>query len=346
MPIRIALAFLLLASCTSRPDDPAPRPWRIVFTADLEDALLKGVAVDAEGRVVVVGQILGPENRDVGLWRFEPDGTLQFHARHDGGREDDPRAVAVDAQGRIVVAGASVNRDGNWDLTVWRFTADGVLDPAFHDDGIRTQGGAPDDVGERVIVDAGGRYLIAGRSGDETVVWRMRPDGYFDTGFSGDGMVRVSGGGARGLALDAAGRILACGAGAFWRWTATGSLDLSGTVAGDASAVAADAGGIVLAETLHGAAVLRRLRDDGTEAGLTVLDPGEALDLAIDAPGRAVVCGTLVWRAPERFPDAGGSRLALHGGAIFVIGATRLWKISPGDSPDAGVDSRAARNSP
>ena len=104
------------------------------------------VAVDAMGRYLVVGSfnfISTPLNRDVGIARVRPDGTLDpsfrgdgqfFDFGFDGAADEDELATAVttDASNRILVVGTTTPvGGGNARLFVLRFQPNGDADPSF-----------------------------------------------------------------------------------------------------------------------------------------------------------------------------------------------------------------------
>ena len=89
------------------------------------------VAISPAGRIVIAGLSEGPTDRDMAVWRYLDDGTLDpsfngkgWLTRHDaagGGGDDSGHGVAIDSVGRIVVAGWSDAPSGEADMVVWRF---------------------------------------------------------------------------------------------------------------------------------------------------------------------------------------------------------------------------------
>ena len=188
------------------------------------------VAVQADGRLIVAGEVAGGE---LAVARYLPDGTpdpgfgrggitlIDFGARDDWGT-----AVALAPGGKIVVAGTSGDSIGGvGQAAVARLNADGTLDRTFDGDGRQVF----DPAGGRhsvnaVLVGADGRVLLAGgydptgNTQDAYRFWLARLDasGAPDPTFGGgDGVVQtpvgLAGAHVNAAALDGEGRIVAAG---------------------------------------------------------------------------------------------------------------------------------------
>ncbi len=242
-------------------------------------------------------------------------------------------SCAVDANNRIVVAGKLTPSST---MLLARFGPDGTLDASFGTNGLvnpATAGG----VGFGVVIDSGGRIVVAGQANDPVAgmamaVWRFNPDGSADATFGTNGvLIPKSPGGfdiGHGVTLDSSGRILVTGqstAGhsvvAIWRVTGTGTLDATyGT------------GGVAI---------------DPTPLGIGVA-------IVLDSSGRAVVAGSLdssmgVWRfttsgALDGTFGAGGSYaspLASAFGAAVTLDASGRILVGGeevvGGSPEMAV---------
>jgi uncharacterized delta-60 repeat protein len=218
------------------------------------------LVLDSKGRILVAGSSTNTmANRDMAIWRYTPNGTLDTtfdvtgyvaHGNAAGGNgNDEGTSIALDASGRILVAGASVNATGNVDMAIWRYNEDGTPDNTFDGKGYTVHDGAAGgydyDVGASVVLDGGGRILVAGASANaanpDMCIWRYNEDGTLDTTFGGTGYV-VHNGAAGGnstdfgysMALDGWGRILVTGVSAnsalngdmvIWRYNPDGTLD-------------------------------------------------------------------------------------------------------------------------
>jgi uncharacterized delta-60 repeat protein len=221
----------------------------------------QGVAIDAQGRIVVAGWT-GPSGEafapDFFVARYMPDGTLDPSfgtggiARTDfgGGRSDRAAAVALDSAGRIVVAGTSQNTatsGGKFALAALaRYLPNGSLDRSFGTNGRElTDLGAGDSEVNAMAIDSLGRIVVAGRryryhdmfNSYDFLVARFEADGGLDPSFGTGGTTTTDFGQidiAHAVALDSQGRIVAAGESEFEtasfvlaRYTPDGMLDTS-----------------------------------------------------------------------------------------------------------------------
>ena len=88
--------------------------------------------LDGAGKILVASHsdtVLG--DRDMAIWRLDPDGSFDTsfngqgwitHGGAAGGLNDDDaaRAITLDGSGRIIAAGWSINSAGDEDMVVWR----------------------------------------------------------------------------------------------------------------------------------------------------------------------------------------------------------------------------------
>jgi uncharacterized delta-60 repeat protein len=145
-------------------------------------------------------------------------------------------AVAIQADGKIVVVGESAG-----DFAVVRYLPNGNRDTTFSGDGlvVTSFGSALSiDRADAVAIQSDGKIVVAGRVGaqsnSQVGVARYHPNGTLDTTFSGDGLFTMEfatpgGGGARGVAIQADGKIIVVGSTgadfAIARLNAGGTLD-------------------------------------------------------------------------------------------------------------------------
>ncbi len=138
-----------------------------------------GLALQANGRILVAGNAIVTGDTHFGVMRLLADGsadgsfgssglaTAGFTTQDDYGRD-----VTIDATGRIVVSGQSSNLVvASTDFAVARFTAAGVLDTTFDGDGRFTVEffGASDSA-ENVAVQTDGRIVLGGFAANGTAV--------------------------------------------------------------------------------------------------------------------------------------------------------------------------------
>ena len=144
----------------------------------LKDAFLSRVAdmaIDAQGRIIVVGSTPGPAGLDdFGIIRFNADGSDDTTFSGDGGTsagfdtslgqqhfytQDRPNSVTTDSSGRIVVAGTifpEVGGSAKWGVI--RLNADGSYDNRVSGLYAADQGA----VGNKILSLRGGYYLVVG----------------------------------------------------------------------------------------------------------------------------------------------------------------------------------------
>lgn len=150
-----------------------------------------GVAIQSDGRIVVVGQT----GNDFALARYNTGGSLDATfglggkvATDFSGGMDSGRGVAIQSDGKIVVAGyttssfalARYNSDGSLDAT---FGAGGKVATAFF--GLLDKAFAVALQSDGKIVAAGFAYDLTGHS--NFALARYNPDGSLDTGFGTGG---------------------------------------------------------------------------------------------------------------------------------------------------------------
>jgi uncharacterized delta-60 repeat protein len=88
------------------------------------------VSLQADGKIVVAGEIRNVANLDVLVLRYNPDGSVDSDfgadgiATYDGGNLDSGYAVALQTDGKIVAAGFTHN-GRNYDVLVLRFIGGG-----------------------------------------------------------------------------------------------------------------------------------------------------------------------------------------------------------------------------
>ena len=219
------------------------------------------LAIQSDGKTVVVGYTDASGSYDFALARYDTDGSpdTSFGGAHTGlvttdfgsGSYDQAYALAIQSDGKLLVAGMSdASSSGDFALALARYNADGSLDTSF---GLAHTGFVTTDVGSHsyeaahaLAIQSDGKIVVAGASdasgsGDFALA-RYTADGSLDTSFGpgGTGLVTTDFGGssndqASALAIRSDGRIVVAGYRsnpisydfALARYTADGSLDSS-----------------------------------------------------------------------------------------------------------------------
>jgi uncharacterized delta-60 repeat protein len=215
-------------------------------------ALARDMAIQADGRIVAVGQADGGRHARFALARYRRMGNLdttfggdgKVTTRFKGGGV--AYAVAIQADAKIVTAGGSGGRSA-----LVRYEPDGTLDHSFGGNGkVKTRWADGDGGASAVAIQADGKIVTAGGwlsdsccpSESAFALARYNADGTLDSTFSGNGKVKTSftvdgqiaGGAASGVAIQADGMIVAVGTAscaescsrfALARFNADGTLD-------------------------------------------------------------------------------------------------------------------------
>ncbi len=162
----------------------------------------RNVAVQADGKIVVVGQATDGAT-DMAIVRYNRNGTLDTTFDSDGkvtidffGSTDDANTVVILSDGKILVGGYATQSTQQRFVLV-RLNPNGSLDTTFDGDGkayaIFTTENA---VGIKLLVQDDGKYLLGGRVGIspnlEFAAARFNTDGTLDTSFDTDGRVTLS----------------------------------------------------------------------------------------------------------------------------------------------------------
>ncbi len=179
----------------------------------------RGVAVQPDGRIVVVGT----NGTDFALARFNPDGSLDNNFGTGGrvttnftGNSDIANAVIVQPDGRIVIAGGARDTDGDGYFAVARYDSTGSLDTSFGDRGlVGTYFGPASAIGEGLPVTAysvalqpDGKIIAAGKFAHDFAVTRYTAEGGHDPGFNTGGQqvfsfaATLAGGGGNEISSD------------------------------------------------------------------------------------------------------------------------------------------------
>jgi uncharacterized delta-60 repeat protein len=162
----------------------------------------QGVAVQADGKIVVAGYQLSRDRAAPALVRFRDDGSLDPSFGDEGTVAPRPRAAGDEALhdvvvlpgGRIVAVGGKHERQGGPPAgLVVAYRPDGSVDRGFGKRGrllFRAPEGRKEYTGFKAVRRApGGKLLVAGYSRGRLIVARLTAAGVLDRGFGGDGKV-------------------------------------------------------------------------------------------------------------------------------------------------------------
>ncbi len=148
------------------------------------------LALQDDGKIVVVASVGDFVNPDIALFRYLPEGGLDPSFDGDGIRVipitgvQEARAVALQSDGKIVVAGTD---RGAFSLV--RCNSDGTLDLSFDGDGIVTTAiDSGTNMGQALALQSDGKIVVCGSAGTgDLAIARYNPNGTLDPSFNGIG---------------------------------------------------------------------------------------------------------------------------------------------------------------
>lgn len=198
--------------------------------ADAHDAGVE-VAIQQDGKIVVVGSSNNGNNDDILVMRFFENGRFDptFGTggviTYNGTGKDKDRGLglALTTDDKIVVTGYTYQAsDMKRDVIVLRLNHDGKLDPTFGEGGVVTYGGSENgtDIGFGVAVQPDEKIVVAGEhrvgTSQDALLLRYNHDGTPDATFGTNGVVTYNGGGndhdvAYAVSLQNDGKIVVSG---------------------------------------------------------------------------------------------------------------------------------------
>ncbi len=118
------------------------------------------VAIQGDGKIVVVGQYSGSNSSDFAIARLNPDGSFDSGFGSNGevtvdfaGLQDQANAVAIRGDGSIVIGGSAQNANGDADFAFLGLRPDGSLDSSFGNNGTVTINATPGDSVNGIAMD-------------------------------------------------------------------------------------------------------------------------------------------------------------------------------------------------
>lgn len=301
-----------------------------------------GAAIQADGKILVSTGIKNGADADVGVLRYNRDGTLDGTfgingiVTYDGGNGNDcGRLLAIQPNGKIVLTGYTHNGN-NYDILTMRLNVDGSPDSSFGTNGIAVYDNADrNDKGRGIAIQPDGKILVTARStgGGTSIAMMLRygAGGVLDDTFGTNGVMSYESdqgnAGFRDVAIQGDGKIVTSGytktiAGYLFltaRCDNDGTLDntfgTNGITTYDGGHGSAGARGIAV--QVDGKIVVSGSNFNGTDLDVLVLryNSNGTLDSGFGTGGVVTYDGGK--------GDDNGRRLALQeGGRIVVTGNT------------------------
>jgi len=129
------------------------------------------VAVQADGKLILVGSTLGPDNtQDFAVVRLNSNGSPDngfgssgyVGIPFDTGFNEMATAVVVQSDGKIVVSGSVQLGSAGWDFGVVRLNSNGTIDGTYNTTGKRKVDFLGDDFAHEMIIQPDDKVLIIG----------------------------------------------------------------------------------------------------------------------------------------------------------------------------------------
>jgi uncharacterized delta-60 repeat protein len=157
-----------------------------------------GIALQPDGKIVLVGTSNDGSNNDFAVLRFTEQGMLDrsFHGgiviTNAGYTTEQARAVAVQADGKIIVGGSSNGLWNNSDFTLIRYNTDGSLDNSFGKNGfVKTDLNNSFDFLYAIALQGNGKIIAVGSSSgfnpEDFAAVRYNSNGTLDKSFANEG---------------------------------------------------------------------------------------------------------------------------------------------------------------
>jgi uncharacterized delta-60 repeat protein len=197
--------------------EPSPAGYHII---------VRGTALQADGKILVVGDAELGTNSDLLVERFNADGSLDTTFGNGGAvitslstETTFGAGIAVQSDGKIVAISSTINQNLQPDsVAAVRYNADGTLDTGFGTAGIATI--VAHASANAVALQSDGKIILAGSSqtiqGENFLVARFDTDGTLDPGFGQAGILTSLFGTnvsqrARAIAIQSDGKIVVTG---------------------------------------------------------------------------------------------------------------------------------------
>jgi uncharacterized delta-60 repeat protein len=140
----------------------------IVITAmGSDNDFAESVALQSDGKIVVVGSSYNGSNMDYAVARYNTNGSLDTSFDGDGkiikhiANDDFGRSVAFQSDGKILVNGSS-NFGGRYNFVTMRFNTNGSLDTTFVPNGIVISPVGSNAQARDIVVQPNDKFLVVG----------------------------------------------------------------------------------------------------------------------------------------------------------------------------------------
>ncbi len=282
--------------------------------------------------------------------------SLQLLAEYNSPGEDNGAAIAIDSQGRIIIAGYN-NIGSNFDMALWRYTANGSTDESFGTHGMVTYNSGLADMATAVMIGPSDSILATGfifnGTDDDLAVWKYDANGEPDPSFGIGGVATFDSGGidyGQGIALDHLQNVLVTGYInissngnlAVWRFTGSGSLDTSfhgsGLVIYDGGHYD---GGYGVIEDSGSGVLVAGMTNNGSNEDMVLLRYNQdgTTDEAFGSGGRAGFDSGRVDYGYSLIRDASGSILVAGSSMLIKNNDMVIWKFSSSGASDESFGS-------
>jgi uncharacterized delta-60 repeat protein len=162
------------------------------------DNIAFGVALQADGKVLVSGFSEIGSKPNFALVRYNADGSLdtsfgaggKVTTAFGGSAGDVAQSITIQADGKIVAAGYSYSSAGpKSDFGLARYNSDGSLDTSFGNGGkVTTDFIGGNDIASGIVIDGDGKIIVVGNNGSNAgfdfALARYNSDGSLDTSFN------------------------------------------------------------------------------------------------------------------------------------------------------------------
>jgi len=225
--VAVSLNFAPLVQAAPGDLDPTFGTAGKVITSIAGNDVLRGVAVQSDGKILVAGSTTNGSPDDFAVVRYTASGVLDPSfgpggtgrvTTDVGGSIDYGQKMTLQGDGKILVVGQVFN-GSDYDFGLVRYETNGTLDGTFGTGGkVITPIGSGNDSAFAVAVQTDGAIVVAGAyvgpGGNDLAVVRYTSGGVLDPNFGTGGIVKTPVGGddaALGVVVQSDGKIVIAG---------------------------------------------------------------------------------------------------------------------------------------